>query len=69
VYLHVGRKNEIDFRGLYSEWMAHAVKDGVPPIDFAELGYLVDSSRPHMMWYGDGRVFGDLGRLGGAIRV
>src|SRR6266851_8795490 len=33
------------------------------------LGYLVDSSRAHMLWYGYGRVFGHLDRFGGAIRV
>lgn len=40
VFLHVGRKDEVDFRALYTEWMAHAVKDGVPLIDFADFRVL-----------------------------
>jgi hypothetical protein len=39
------------------------------PAIWCQLGYLVDSSPPYMLWYGDGPIFGDLGRLGSAIRV
>jgi hypothetical protein len=42
VYLHVGRAQEVDFRQLYSEWMAGCVKAGISPLGFAEFRCLVE---------------------------
>jgi DNA modification methylase/transcriptional regulator with XRE-family HTH domain len=37
VYLHVAREAEIDFRSLYSEWIAQSILRGIEPVDFAEF--------------------------------
>ena len=41
VYLHVGRRKELDFRKLFSEWAASEVMDSRGLIDFAEFRCLV----------------------------
>jgi DNA modification methylase len=41
VYLHVGRRRELDFRKLFSEWAASAVMESRDLIDFAEFCSLV----------------------------
>ncbi len=42
VYLHTSREAEVDFRTLYSEWIAQAIVQGIPPIDFAEFRKVVE---------------------------
>jgi len=37
VYLHVGREAEIDFRKLYSDWLAQCLARGSRLVDFAEF--------------------------------
>jgi DNA modification methylase len=34
-YLHVDRSDEVDARKLYSEWLSHAMVEGIAPIDLA----------------------------------
>lgn len=41
VYLHVQRDNEIDFRTLYSEWIAFVLSRGHQPADFATFRAIV----------------------------
>jgi DNA modification methylase/transcriptional regulator with XRE-family HTH domain len=36
-YLHVDREEEVDFRGLYSEWMAQAILQRDAAVDFSEF--------------------------------
>jgi hypothetical protein len=42
VYLHVERDTALDVRKLYSDWMARAIVEGVPPVDFARFRAHVD---------------------------
>jgi hypothetical protein len=37
LYLHVGRDEEVDYRKLYSEWMAQSLLDSDSVIDFSEF--------------------------------
>jgi CRP-like cAMP-binding protein len=42
---------------------------GSASVILKKLGYLVDSSGPHMLWYGRGAIFRHPGRLGSAVWV
>ena len=42
VYLHVGRKQELDVRKLYSEWTARSFLDGTGPLDFSRFRGIVN---------------------------
>ncbi|HLG61742.1 MAG TPA: hypothetical protein VKY19_07400 [Ktedonosporobacter sp.] len=44
-YLHVARKNEIDYRRLYSEWLAHTLPITAVSLSFEQFRMLVDRAQ------------------------
>ncbi|MBE3558327.1 MAG: hypothetical protein IMW89_03775 [Ktedonobacteraceae bacterium] len=44
-YLHVSRKDELDYRRLYSEWLAHTLQTTVISLSFEKFRLLVDRAQ------------------------